>query len=535
MTEGAPAAFFSYCREDSDFALRLAEDLKAAGANVWLDQLDIVPGERWDSAVEEALANCPRMLVILSPASVNSINVMDEVSFALEEKKTVIPVIYKDCTVPFRLRRVQYVDLKQDYVRGLKELLKTLDRLQKAIPSLQTSSEIPSQCQINVTEANEHERPAEEESRQTQKSDDNAWNSKPSEATREWIPIAQTAGPTAQKKIEAPEREDAEHKGREQVDEARRKAKAEPKEQEEEVPNVAVGTRLMSISTTHPQTLTNDIGGPRFLRSWYLWLVSLLVAGAVAVTVWYSRSDQAHHSSVKSDVLPYSDNALDEVQLLAMFAAGWPPDDLAAIAEQYGTTFWPGDPTYVQHLRNAGADEVFIKRVSVLKASYRQRQTLKDEILSDLEKGASLARRGQSGAYQMFQNALALDHKNPALQLARNRSDCFPVAQVPGAPPPPPVPCTPSAVSKEWGDNAIMLSADTHGRIYINKDEISRDDLEQRLTDIFKDRAERTVFVRINPKRPFEDVAHLISVANANSIIDRVLPLWQTLTAHDLQ
>ena len=80
-----------------------------------------------------------------------------------------------------------------------------------------------------------------------------------------------------------------------------------------------------------------------------------------------------------------------------------------------------------------------------------------------------------------------------------------------------------------------MLSADTHGRIYINKDEISRDDLEQRLTDIFKDRAERTVFVRINPKRPFEDVAHLISVANANSIIDRVLPLWQTLTAHDLQ
>jgi hypothetical protein len=131
VTQVVPAAFFSYCREDSDFALRLAGDLKAAGASVWLDQLDIVPGQRWDRAVEDALANCARMLVILSPASVNSTNVMDEVSFALEEKKTVIPVMYRDCTVPFRLRRVQYVDFRQDHARGLMELLQTLEQERK--------------------------------------------------------------------------------------------------------------------------------------------------------------------------------------------------------------------------------------------------------------------------------------------------------------------------------------------------------------------------------------------------------------------
>ena len=43
MAADAPAAFFSYSREDLEFALRLAEDLKAA-ANVWIDQLDIEPG-----------------------------------------------------------------------------------------------------------------------------------------------------------------------------------------------------------------------------------------------------------------------------------------------------------------------------------------------------------------------------------------------------------------------------------------------------------------------------------------------------------
>jgi hypothetical protein len=121
-----PAAFISYCRADSDFALRLAGDLKAAGANVWLDQLDIIPGQLWDRAIEDAITNCPRMVVIVSPASVNSTNVMDEVSFALEEQKTVIPVIYRDCAIPFRLRRVEHVDLSKDYSRGLQELLKTL-------------------------------------------------------------------------------------------------------------------------------------------------------------------------------------------------------------------------------------------------------------------------------------------------------------------------------------------------------------------------------------------------------------------------
>jgi hypothetical protein len=102
----AQAAFFSYSREDSEFAVRLAKDLKAAGAMVWMDQVDITAGKRWDRAIEDALTNCPSLLVILSPASVNSTNVLDEVSFALETQKTVIPVLYRECRIPFRLRRV---------------------------------------------------------------------------------------------------------------------------------------------------------------------------------------------------------------------------------------------------------------------------------------------------------------------------------------------------------------------------------------------------------------------------------------------
>ena len=84
MPATASSAFISYSREDSEFALRLAQDLKAAGANVWLDQTDITPGHPWDNAIEDALTNAPEMLVILSPGSAKSQNVRDEIGLTRE-------------------------------------------------------------------------------------------------------------------------------------------------------------------------------------------------------------------------------------------------------------------------------------------------------------------------------------------------------------------------------------------------------------------------------------------------------------------
>ena len=119
-------AFVSYAREDAEFVLRLAKDLRLGGAGVWVDQLDIAPGQRWDRAVEDALAKCLQLVVILSPAAVESTNVMDEVSLALEDGKTVVPVLHRQCKIPFRLRRLQYVDLSVDYKAGHDRLLDTL-------------------------------------------------------------------------------------------------------------------------------------------------------------------------------------------------------------------------------------------------------------------------------------------------------------------------------------------------------------------------------------------------------------------------
>jgi TIR domain-containing protein len=95
VTENIPTAFVSYCRADSEFALKLAADLKAAGAGVWIDQRDIAPGQVWDEAIEEAVNQSPCMLVILSPTWVRSRNVRNELAFALDEQKLSSPLSTK--------------------------------------------------------------------------------------------------------------------------------------------------------------------------------------------------------------------------------------------------------------------------------------------------------------------------------------------------------------------------------------------------------------------------------------------------------
>ena len=127
-------AFVCYSHEDLEFVFRLAKDLKAKGAKVWMDRLDLRPGQLWDSEVELAVDACSRMLVILSPAAAASQKVKNEFMAAMDEGKEVIPVYIRDCRVPLQLRRFQYADFRNDYEVGLAELLASLSGAGIATP-----------------------------------------------------------------------------------------------------------------------------------------------------------------------------------------------------------------------------------------------------------------------------------------------------------------------------------------------------------------------------------------------------------------
>ena len=120
--------FFSYSRVDgSSFAKRLAVDLKAKGYDVWIDQEDIRAGLDWDTEIEKALESCDCLLFVETEKSVASKNVLDEVYYALDQNKKVIPLICVDSKTPYRLARLQHLDFTKDYSAGLAQLVAELE------------------------------------------------------------------------------------------------------------------------------------------------------------------------------------------------------------------------------------------------------------------------------------------------------------------------------------------------------------------------------------------------------------------------
>lgn len=128
--------FLSYARLDQAIALRLADDLIAAGVSVWVDQYDILPSQHWDRAVENAVRSCRGLIALLSPAAVASPNVADEVSVAIDDGKAIIPVLVERCTLPLRMTRMQYIDATSDYDAALRRCLAAIrgDRVEPSPP-----------------------------------------------------------------------------------------------------------------------------------------------------------------------------------------------------------------------------------------------------------------------------------------------------------------------------------------------------------------------------------------------------------------
>ena len=112
---------------------------------------------RWDRATENALEASYGLVIILSPKSVASENVMDEVAYFLEERKQIFPVLYQNCKIPFRIRRLQYSDFTSNYDIGLKQLLYTLRGEEPPETSGQTEIESPFVPKVQEPAYEKHE------------------------------------------------------------------------------------------------------------------------------------------------------------------------------------------------------------------------------------------------------------------------------------------------------------------------------------------------------------------------------------------
>lgn len=132
----AETIFVSYSSKDRPFALGLVKELQELGANVWIDQLGIGLGENWDNAIEEALEKSETFMLILSPTSVESPNVQDEVSIAINTNKKLVPILIEECKLPMRWQRRQYADLANNPEKAIHDILSFLGLQEKASASL---------------------------------------------------------------------------------------------------------------------------------------------------------------------------------------------------------------------------------------------------------------------------------------------------------------------------------------------------------------------------------------------------------------
>ena len=64
----------------------------------------------------------------------------------------------------------------------------------------------------------------------------------------------------------------------------------------------------------------------------------------------------------------------------------------------------------------------------------------------------------------------------------------------------------------------VVVSVSTGGQLKINQDAVTKDQLGARLTEIFKTRAERVMFVKGDPDILFGDVAEVIDIAKGAQI-----------------
>jgi hypothetical protein len=122
--------FISYSHSDQEFAFKLVNALEACGANIWIDESEILGGTSWMDEIGKGLDTCHLLLLIISPEALKSHYVKYEWSYCIGIQKTIIPLLYKNVeTLPFPLNSIHHIDFKKsDFHSAFEVLRRSLER-----------------------------------------------------------------------------------------------------------------------------------------------------------------------------------------------------------------------------------------------------------------------------------------------------------------------------------------------------------------------------------------------------------------------
>lgn len=105
--------YISYRRHDADFARKITHALRQIlDASVWIDVDSIEAGEDWWEAKMTEMAKADVMVAVISPFAIESKYVKTEWRYFFADDKPIIPVLYGTNELPFPLKRMNAVDMR---------------------------------------------------------------------------------------------------------------------------------------------------------------------------------------------------------------------------------------------------------------------------------------------------------------------------------------------------------------------------------------------------------------------------------------
>lgn len=108
--------FISYASPDHALADLVQLKLAEAGHDVWRDVASLRPGDRWPTAIDQALLRCDVLLMILTPEATSSAFVTYEWMMATrmredsDSQALFLPLLFKPCEPHPKILEVQFLD-----------------------------------------------------------------------------------------------------------------------------------------------------------------------------------------------------------------------------------------------------------------------------------------------------------------------------------------------------------------------------------------------------------------------------------------
>ena len=112
----------------------MADKLRSAGVSIWVDESGIGAATLWSKEIAGAIKGCKVLVLMVTPNSVKSKNVVKEVSLAAEQNKQILPVILEPTEIPealeYHLAGIQHLDVTgMSASESAEEILPALQRL----------------------------------------------------------------------------------------------------------------------------------------------------------------------------------------------------------------------------------------------------------------------------------------------------------------------------------------------------------------------------------------------------------------------